>query len=798
MQKSGSKTIGLMLVGTIIGIMAMVTFYIGYNMEQNLREKLKMDIQKVAEQNAEAVGRTLATHAKLLQNLSKRIALRPEEQRNEYVKELRTLVQLQGYKRMAYVKSDGSFLTTDNYKGNFGKKAFFQKSMRGEIVINEVRPDQLGKADRINVISVPVRNSYTDQIEGVLFATLISDVFDKFMSINSFNNQGNAYVMTVDGKIIVNSLVHPVENVFNFFENFKEENTAEALAAIQTSMSLGQTELTSIEQGESMYFYYMPIDNKFGATPLYYVLSVPKKIVAATYKELNTQLRGILFAALLAILAAAIIYLWYSNKHEAILKKTAYEDKLTSGHNMNYLRDNLVARNWNSGYLVSMDIADFNTVNHRVGMKKGDTILKGIYHLLEKEANTNTLIAHEGQDIFAICFLESSKEKVITALQRVTEGIQKLPRDVIQEDAMLLRPFFGIYCFDDLTTKDCYTPQKLNNTFQTVSLASSTIPNKPVSRDTLLERFDMALVLAVEAKRSLKQHSNLATTINYAFYDDTNRAAAKEKKELVDGIDEALANNRYILFYQPRFSTSTGKMVAAEALVRLIKENGDITDPIPPSKFISLFETNGLIARLDEYVFKTVCAQQKQWMDKGLSIVPVSINLSQASLLNMEIVERYAKYRDDAHIPPASVHLEITESATALNIDLKLLIEKFQSHGFEIFLDDFGTGYSSLSTLNTMPFDRVKLDKSLIDYIKTDKGLFLVDKIIEFSRKYNMKITAEGVEDAEQAAILKSKLHESDTLPRVDDIQGYYYAQPLPKGAFEKMLTFPPYMSKHI
>ena len=220
MKKRGNGLIGLMLVGSIIGIMIMVTLYIGYNMEQKLREKLKTDIQKVAEQNAEAVGRTLATHAQLLQNLSKRIALRPEEQRNDYVKELRTLVQLQGYKRMAYVKSDGSFLTTDNYKGNFGKKAFFKKSMRGEIVINEVRPDQLGKADRINVISVPVRNTYTDQIEGVLFATLISDVFDKFMSINSFNDQGNAYVMTVDGKIIVNSLVHPVENVFDFFGTF--------------------------------------------------------------------------------------------------------------------------------------------------------------------------------------------------------------------------------------------------------------------------------------------------------------------------------------------------------------------------------------------------------------------------------------------------------------------------------------------------------------------------------------------------------------------------------------------------
>ena len=782
------RMIGIMLVGSIISIMIIVTIFIGYKMEQNLREKLKMDIQKVAEQNAEAVGRTLATHAKLLQNLSKRIALRPEEQRNDYVKELRTLVQLQGYKRMAYVKSDGSFLTTDNYKGNFGKKAFFKKSMRGEIVINEVRPDQLGKADRINVISVPVRNPYTDQIEGVLFATLISDVFDKFMSINSFNNKGNAYVMTVDGKIIVNSLVHPVENVFNFFENFKNDNSPEALDDIQKSMSLGQTELTSIEQGESMYFYYMPINNKFGATPLYYVLSVPKEIVSATYQELNAHIRGILFTALVAILAAAIIYLWYSNKHELILKKTAYEDKLTNGHNINHLRDNIIYRNWHSGFLVSIDIADFNTVNHRLGMKQGDEILKGIYRLLEKEADKNTLIAHVGQDIFAICFLDSTKENVIAAINRLTAGIQKLPLTAIQESAMLLRPFFGIYCFDDLDTKDCRTSKKSNATFQTVSLASANIPNMPISRDMLLERFDMALILAIEAKRALKQHSNLATTINYAFYDDTNRAAAKEKKELVDGIDEALTNQRYVVFYQPRFSTITGKLVSAEALVRLIKENGDITNPIPPSKFISLFENNGLITRLDEYVFKMVCAQQKAWMDKGIRTVPISINLSQASLLNMEIVERYTKYRDNIQLPSHSVNLEITESATALNIDLKLLIEKFQHHGIEIFLDDFGTGYSSLSTLNTMPFNRVKLDKSLIDYIKTNKGLFLVDKIIEFSRKYNMKITAEGVEDAEQVAILKNKLHESDAMPRVDDIQGYYYARPMPKEEFEKML----------
>lgn len=788
MQKKKNRIIGLILVGSIISIMVLVTFYIGYNMEQKLREKLKLDIQKVAEQNAEAVGRTLETHAKLLQNLSKRIALRPEEQRNDYVKELRTLVQLQGYKRMTYVKNDGSFLTTDNYKGNFGKKAFFKKSMRGEIVINEVRPDQLGRADRINVISVPVRNNYTDQIEGVLFATLISDVFDKFMSINSFNNQGNAYVMTVDGKIIVNSLVNPVKNVFNFFENFKEENSAEELAKIQRSMALGQTELTSIKQGESMYFYYMPIKNRFGATPLYYVLSVPKEIVAATYQELNSQLRGVLFTALLAILTAAIIYLWYSNRHEAMLEKTAYEDKLTNGHNMNYLRDHIVDRNWHSGYLVSMDIADFNAVNKRVGMKKGDAILQGIYQLLEKEANKNTLVAREGQDIFALCFLESSKEKVVKVIQRLTEVIQKLPQEVIQENAMQLRPFFGIYCFDDLATKDFRTTQRLNNNFQAVSLASSGIPNAPFGREELLERFDMALVLAVEARRSLKQHSNLATTINYAFYDDENRAAAKEKQEIVDDIDDALANKRYVLFYQPRFSTTTGKIVAAEALVRLIKKNGDITDPIPPSKFISLFENNGLIARLDEYVFKMVCAQQKQWLEKGLAIVPISVNLSQASLLNMEIVKKYAQYRDSAHIPPQSVDLEITESATALNIDLKLLIERFHEHGFEIFLDDFGTGYSSLSTLNTMPFDRVKLDKSLIDYIKTDKGLFLIDKIIEFSRKYKMQITAEGVEDAEQAAILKSKLHENDPFPRVDDIQGYYYARPVPQDVFEKLL----------
>ena len=786
LQKGKNKWTGLLLVGTIIGIMVMVTTYIGYNMEQQLREKLKADIQKVAEQNAEAVGRTLATHAKLVRNLSERIALRPEEQRNDYVKELRTLVELQGYKRMAYVKDDGSFLTTDNYRGNFGKKAFFKKSMLGEIVINEVRPDQLGKPDRINVISVPVRNSYSYEIEGVLFATLISDVFDKFMSINSFNNQGNAYVMTVDGKIIVNSLTNPVENVFNFFENFKAENAPEKLAAIQESMLLGQTELTSIEQGKSMYFYYMPIDNRFGTTPLYYVLSVPKEIVAATYQELNTQMRGILFTAMLAILAAAAIYLWYSSKHEALLKKAAYEDKLTNGYNMNYLRDNLVNRDWRSGFIASLDIADFNAVNHSAGMRKGDLILQGIYKILATEANKNTLIAHYNQDCFVICFLDSSQEQIIECIERLSKKIRQLPWEAIQEEGMHLRPFFGIYCLDDLNTKDCDTLKRLNNAYQAPGLGSVGAQNKNL--DDKKEKLDMALMLAVEAKRSLKQHSNFATTINYAFYNDSNRASVQEKLELVDGLDEALANNRYVMFYQPRYSTSTEKLVAAEALVRLIKENGTISEPIMPSKFINLFENNGLISRLDEYVFRMVCDQQRQWLTEGRAIVPVSINLSQASLLNLGIVERYAEYRDKLNLPHEAVHIEITESATALNIDLKALIMQFQKKGFEVFLDDFGTGYSSLSTLNTIPFDRVKLDKSLIDHIKTDKGLFLVDKIIEFSRKYNMAITAEGVEDAEQARILQSKLNETDEQPRVDDIQGYYYARPMCKEGFAEML----------
>lgn len=453
-------------------------------------------------------------------------------------------------------------------------------------------------------------------------------------------------------------------------------------------------------------------------------------------------------------------------------KVLAYRDKLTGGNNLAYFMDTLLStKDWHSSYIVNMDCADFHAINAKLGMKRGDEVLAAIYKLLASKAHEKLIVARESQDNFIMCFLQTEKEAMEDVLVAISKALPDLPKTIMPDEGIpSLRPFFGVYCLDDLSLD-------FKEEFEAVENAESR-----------LEMLQSALECADEVKRKLKNSSNLASLINIAYFSDIDRNAAIEKRELVDGFDAFLTNRAFEMFYQPKFSTSTGKMVAAEALVRLFKEVDGKRIMVPPYKFISLYEKNGLIGRLDEYVYHTVCQAQKTWREAGLDIVPISINLSQSSLFDLSIVDRYAEYRDKLGVASEMIQIEITESATTLRLNVKDLIVKFHEKQFKVLCDDFGSGYSSLAILNELPFDVVKLDKSLMDYIKDPKGWFLVQKISEFCRNYNMQITAEGVEDLEQVKLLQTKIHVDDAYLPVDDIQGYVYSKPVSKAEFEKML----------
>lgn len=201
---------------------------------------------------------------------------------------------------------------------------------------------------------------------------------------------------------------------------------------------------------------------------------------------------------------------------------------------------------------------------------------------------------------------------------------------------------------------------------------------------------------------------------------------------------------------------------------------------ISPSVFIPLFEKHGQITKLDEYVMRKTCAQQREWLDAGKKILPVSVNISRASLCYRNIAEKQTGILAEYGLANSSIQLEITESSVEGKQNIIALLNKLRTIGIKILMDDFGTGYSSLSLLSSGCFDTIKLDKSLIDNIDDEKGEVLIRHIVEMAKNIGLGITAEGVENADQFAYLKEI--------GCDDIQGYYFSKPLDKDAFAALL----------
>lgn len=241
-----------------------------------------------------------------------------------------------------------------------------------------------------------------------------------------------------------------------------------------------------------------------------------------------------------------------------------------------------------------------------------------------------------------------------------------------------------------------------------------------------------------------------------------------KEQELESAFQKALEKEEFKLWVQPKFDAKSEKIVGLEALVRWIKEDGVV---IPPSEFIHVFEEDGLIVLLDEYMFCKVCERLQKIKKEGAKIYPISVNLSRATLSHKDTIEKYANIVKDFGIPIEYVPLEITETTKTRDFEIKELTEQLKKAGFKIHMDDFGSGLSSLESLNILPFDVVKIDKSLIDYIGTSSGNELLRHCIELAHFKDLKVVAEGVETKEQLEFLK-KLD-------CDYIQGYYFSAPI-------------------
>lgn len=390
---------------------------------------------------------------------------------------------------------------------------------------------------------------------------------------------------------------------------------------------------------------------------------------------------------------------------------------------------------------IRIDIEKFQLINSFFGMAEGDNLLKYMADYLqnvEKEYRYITYGRVEA-DIFAVCFSYDNEKEITDFVKKFTNQMEKYPLD------FAITPFFGIYL----------------------------VKNRDLS---INEMYDKANLASKNCKGNYIQ--------NYFFYTKEMSEDIIKEQRIINNMKNALRNEEFVLYLQPKYELQRNSIAGAEVLVRWITADGRM---ISPGEFIPVFERNGFILKLDQYVWEKTCQLLAGWRDEGRKIFPVSVNISRVSLYNPKIVGVICGLTEKYNIPPEWLQLELTESAYTENPKaIKEMMEQLQKKGFSILMDDFGSGYSSLNVLKDIAVDVLKIDMKFLDGSGDDgRSENILASVVRMAKWLNMPVVAEGAERKEQVSFLHSIGCEY--------VQGFYFARPMPVKEYEKLLYEQPY-----
>lgn len=294
------------------------------------------------------------------------------------------------------------------------------------------------------------------------------------------------------------------------------------------------------------------------------------------------------------------------------------------------------------------------------------------------------------------------------------------------------------------------------------------IVDKSISAESMYNRAFMAL-------ESIK--GDLQKEIAYYHEEILNKRIFETTT--LDELDRALLNDEFVIYLQPQMDVKTKQVVNAEALIRWNKPNRGI---VMPSEFISLFENNGMIAKLDYHVWDLACRQLAQWKEQGYEERTLSVNISAKDFYLSDLYESITGLIDKYKINPKNLKLEITETAFVLDVKKQMeLVRRLQAYGFTIEIDDFGSGYSSLNSLKNICVDVLKLDMKFFENTdETDRAERIVRSVVKLANELGMPVIAEGVENQDDLEMLE----------RVgcQVVQGYYFSKPLSVADYEEFL----------
>lgn len=457
----------------------------------------------------------------------------------------------------------------------------------------------------------------------------------------------------------------------------------------------------------------------------YYQSSVPK---AFHLKELE------------AIRSSMLQTFTRLDQEQEELYNIARTDTLSGLANRNALNEYLkrliaeAERNHKEFALLFLDLDNFKSVNDALGHHVGDELLQHVASAIAEVLRETDFVARVGGDEFVVVLHDYHDLRDLTqVIGRIQERLST---------AWLIQ------------THPIHVSGSLGVAFY---------PKDGTDMISLMQHADIAMY---EAKKKGKAQ--------YYFFTEALNQEVQTTIALDKAMREALRNDEYQLYYQPKVDVKTGQVCGVEALIRWHSPTEGV---IAPDVFIPLAEHNGFIVELGEWVIKTAFSQHVTWREKGLDL-SISINLAAQQFLSEQFEVMFMHWVDYFQVDPSKIELEITEyfflEQSKQNFDV---LNQLSQRGFRISLDDFGTGYSSLSYLKQFPVDTLKIDKAFVDDYNTPDGSVFLETMVKMGLSLRMEVIAEGVEHASQLAYLKSI--------GCQGYQGYFFSKPLPVDEFE-------------
>lgn len=382
------------------------------------------------------------------------------------------------------------------------------------------------------------------------------------------------------------------------------------------------------------------------------------------------------------------------------------------------------------------NLTRFSAVNQQVGRDRGTQVMLSFVNGLAKDFTPEECVCRVGGDNFVTLFLKERLDFVTNYLKGTEISSEGGP----VKATILVSASAGYYI----------------------------IPRGCNSAPEIMDYISAAVNIAKhQAKGSM------------IFYDEHLKERMKESKIIEELFPDALRQEEFVVYYQPKYNIKNNTIVGAEALCRWMHQG----TMIMPGRFIPILEHNNTICQLDFYMLDHVCQDIRKWLDDGKPVTRISCNLSRCHFGNVNLLEDILSIIDKYEIPHEYIEIELTETTTDVNFrDLRRIVYGLKKQGISTSIDDFGIGYSSLNLVRELPWDNIKIDKSFLqEKVDSPHSNFIMLKhIIAMVKELGLHCIIEGVETPEQANILK----ENNCFL----VQGFLYDKPLPKKTFEERL----------